>query len=81
MQYLIKRNGKDINSLDLNGILSTIYGPIVPSNKRMESVFYEKDENKFEVRPFEEGSTISGKISLELISQLASFGISLQSTK
>jgi len=81
MEYLIKKNGRDIDTLDLNGIFSTIYGPIVPSNKIMENICYEKNEDKFQIVPFNEGSKLIGKISLGLIKKLSEFEIYLQREK
>jgi hypothetical protein len=78
MDYLVKKDDKDVSTSDLNGIFSSIYGPIVPSKKKLEAFCYEKNQDKFEVVPFNEGSRLIGKISSDLIKKLSEFGISLQ---
>lgn len=78
MDYLVKRDNELIEPIELNGILSTIYAPIVPSLKKMENFSYKKDKDNFEVRPFSDGSIISGEVSSKLIKKLKEFGISLE---
>lgn len=77
MDYYVYKKYKDIDPLDLNGILSTIYTPIVPSMKKMDIFSYKKNKDNFEVRPFGKGSLISGIISKDLTLKLKDFDIIL----
>lgn len=76
--YSVTKEGKDLDAISVNAVLSTIYNPIVPSNQIGESLIsYKRGEDHFTVSEEKGKTSLSGKISSDLIDKLKKYGLEL----
>lgn len=78
-EYEVRKNNKNMDFLDVNATLSTIYSPIVPSEKLGDNkIQYKRRNDKFYVSKNDSGKTmINGIISKSLREKLNEHNITL----
>lgn len=77
-RYRVTKDGKDLESIYVEAVLSSMHTPIVPMTTITKgSTHYKKFDSDFNIFGHEKETIFSGKISNDLANRLKEYGLEL----